>query len=74
MVNRSFWQASIEAAWRERSVVWLTGVRRVGKTTLARSLPDVVYFDCELPRVRRVIEEDPEGFLDEHSGELSGCA
>lgn len=23
----------------------------------------VSYFDCELPRVRRVIEEDPEGFL-----------
>lgn len=41
----------------------MTGVRRVGKTTLARSLPEAAYFDCELPRVRRMIEEDPEGFL-----------
>jgi uncharacterized protein len=34
----------------------------VGKTTLCRDLPDVEYFDCELPRVRRSME-DPEGFL-----------
>ena len=56
----------IETAWRERPVLWLTGVRRIGKTTLAQSLPDVLYFDCELPRVRRVIEEDPEEFLNLH--------
>lgn len=64
MVNRVFWRERIEEAWNQRPVVWLTGVRRVGKTTLARSLPDVAYFDCELPRIRRIIEEDPEGFLD----------
>ena len=63
MVIRKFWLERIEAAWSERPILWLTGVRRVGKTTLARSLPHVSYFDCELPRVRRVIEEDPEGFL-----------
>ena len=68
MVDRQFWQEAIESAWKQRPVVWLTGVRRVGKTTLARSLPDVVYLDCELPRIRRVIEEDPEGFLEEQSG------
>ena len=67
MVNRIFWQEAIESAWKQRPVVWLTGVRRVGKTTLARSLPDVAYFDCELPRIRRIMEEDPEGFLDEQS-------
>lgn len=55
----------MEQAWRERPVLWLMGVRRVGKTTLTRSLQDVVYFDCELPRVRRLIEEDPEGFLEQ---------
>jgi uncharacterized protein len=63
MVNRGFWLERIEQAWRERPVLWLTGVRRVGKTTLVRELADTVYFDCELPRVRRQIEEDPEGFL-----------
>lgn len=65
MVNREFWLNRIEQAWRERPVLWLTGVRRVGKTTLTRALPDVRYFDCELPRVRRQIEEDPEGFLEQ---------
>ena len=38
------------------------GVRRVGKTVLARSLPGFEYLDCELPRVRRLMD-DPEGFL-----------
>lgn len=67
MVTRRFWQDAVETAWEERSIVWLTGVRRVGKTTLARSLPDLAYYDCELPRIRRVMEEDPEGFLNEQT-------
>jgi uncharacterized protein len=52
----------IEEAWQERSILWLTGVRRVGKTTLARSLPEAEYLDCELPRIRRQLD-DPEEFL-----------
>jgi predicted AAA+ superfamily ATPase len=63
MVNRKFWLDRIEEAWSERPILWLTGVRRVGKTTLSHSMQGVSYFDCELPRVRRIIEEDPEGFL-----------
>ncbi len=43
-------------------MIWLSGVRRVGKTFLCRSLPRVAYFDCELPRVRRELQ-DPEAFL-----------
>ena len=49
MVHRSHWIQAVERLWADRSVVWLTGVRRVGKTCLCRSLPDVEYFDCELP-------------------------
>ncbi len=63
MVLRHFWLDLVARAWRERSVVWLAGVRRVGKTYLCQSLPDIEYFDCELPRVRRMME-DPENFLD----------
>jgi len=71
MVKRGFWQKRITAAWEERPIIWLTGVRRVGKTTLARSLPDVRYYDCELPKVRRLIEGDVEEFLGrESSGRL----
>jgi predicted AAA+ superfamily ATPase len=62
MWPRPFWVEKIERAWRERSIVWLPGVRRVGKTTLCRSLPDIEYFDCELPRTRRLFD-DPEAFL-----------
>lgn len=67
MIDRPAWTARIEAAWQRRSVCWLQGVRRAGKTVLARALPDVAYFDCELPSVRRALR-DPEGFLEEHAG------
>ncbi len=67
MVQRHFWQDLLERAWRARSVIWLSGVRRVGKTCLCQSLPQVEYFDCELPRVRRMLA-DPEGFLDSLRG------
>jgi len=63
MVHRRFWLKLLERAWKERSVVWLAGVRRVGKTCLCQDLPEVEYFDCELPRVRRMML-DPESFLD----------
>lgn len=61
MVKRWQWVRLIEAAWKERPLVWLSGVRRAGKTCLGRSLPNVAYFDCELPRVRQAMV-DPEGF------------
>ena len=63
MVDRQFWHNRIETAWKRRSVVWLSGVRRAGKTCLCQTLPNIEYFDCELPRVRRLME-DPQAFLD----------
>lgn len=65
--TRQFWLKLIEDSWRKRSVLWLSGVRRVGKTFLCRSLPDTQYFDCELPRTRRLLE-DPENFLENWKG------
>lgn len=67
MVQRGWWQEKLENAWKERSIVWLSGVRRAGKTLLCQSLPDTDYFDCELPRTRRLLD-DPEDFLDQHRG------
>ncbi len=63
MIARKFWIRIIEDAWKHRPIVWLAGVRRTGKTCLSKTLPDVEYFDCELPRVRRMME-DPQDFLD----------
>ncbi|MBI5481029.1 MAG: hypothetical protein HY906_19380 [Deltaproteobacteria bacterium] len=38
MADRPFWRQRLEQAWREAPIAWLAGVRRSGKTTLARSL------------------------------------
>jgi predicted AAA+ superfamily ATPase len=59
---RKYWLQKIEDAWKEKSVIWLTGVRRTGKSTLSRQLTPDGYFDCELPRVRKLLE-DPEAFF-----------
>ncbi len=59
---RPFWTGRIQAAWRKRPVVWLSGVRRVGKTTLARMLPGANYVNCDLPSEARRLQ-DPEPFL-----------
>ncbi|MDX2347145.1 MAG: DUF4143 domain-containing protein [Legionella sp.] len=62
MINRAFWLNKIELAWKKRTVIWFPGVRRAGKTSICKSIPDCEYFDCELPRIRRMME-DPEDFL-----------
>lgn len=62
MVERPFWLERVRQAWAKASVVWLTGVRRVGKTTLARSLPAARYVNCDLPSAAERLQ-DPEGFL-----------
>jgi len=67
MFLRNFWLKQIETAWKERTIVWLAGVRRVGKTVLSQLLPNAEYYDCELPRTRRLLE-DPQGFLSEVRG------
>jgi predicted AAA+ superfamily ATPase len=67
VINRRFWQKLIKDAWRKKNIIWLMGVRRVGKTSLCQSLPDVEYFDCERPRVRQLLS-DPEAFLESQAG------
>lgn len=62
MVQRDHWIQTIEELWTAKSVIWLAGVRRAGKTFLCQSLQDVDYLDCELPSTRRALE-DPESFL-----------
>jgi uncharacterized protein len=61
MVERSYWVSRLRAAWRKRPIVWLAGVRRVGKTTLTKMVPEAVYMNCDLPSVVRRLE-DPELF------------
>lgn len=63
MYLRPFWINQIEHAWQKRPIVWLSGVRRVGKTTLAKMLSNAVYINCDLPSVGRRLA-DPESFFD----------
>lgn len=67
IVKREYWQRRILDAWQRRSVVWLHGVRRCGKTTLAKSLEDVEYFNCDLASVRAQLSY-PEGILPQLRG------
>ena len=62
MIQRSFWKETVAGGWRVRSIVWLTGVRRIGKTSLARQLGEATYFNCDRPSVQRELS-DPEFFL-----------
>jgi predicted AAA+ superfamily ATPase len=63
MINRSLWIEKIRRAWEKRPLVWLSGVRRVGKTTLSLMIKDAVYCNCDLPSVIRRLE-DPESFYE----------
>ena len=63
MIERPFWQQRIEEAWSEAPIAWLCGVRRAGKTTLARALGDErsLYINCDLPAVEEMVR-DPQLF------------
>jgi len=62
MIERSLWRKRLDVAWQQAPVVWLTGVRRVGKTVLAQSLPDAVFLNCDLPSTAERLR-DPERFF-----------
>lgn len=61
MVNRPFWLERVQSAWKRASIVWLSGVRRVGKTTLCRALENTRFINCDLPRAAQSLA-DPELF------------
>ena len=63
MINRPFWVKRIKDAWLQAPIVWLSGVRRSGKTVLAKSLEqdDVLYVNCDLPATSEIVA-NPELF------------
>jgi uncharacterized protein len=62
MIERPFWLKRMDLAWRHVPILWLTGVRRAGKTVLARSLPGAAFVNCDLPSSAARLE-DPERFF-----------
>jgi len=69
MFRRTSWIDRIGSLLERRSVLWLAGVRRSGKTVLCQQLEGARYHDCELPRVRSALE-DPELFFRDQGPEL----
>jgi hypothetical protein len=61
MIERPLWRERLAAAWKQAPIVWLTGPRRVGKTVLAKSIPNAEFFNCDLPSVAERLR-DPESF------------
>ncbi len=67
MIQRPFWIQRIETAWEERPIVWLSGVRRAGKTSIAKMIPAAVFINCDLPSSAGRLE-DPEAFFESFKG------
>ncbi|MBZ0153874.1 MAG: DUF4143 domain-containing protein [Planctomycetes bacterium] len=61
MIERPVWMRRLQDTWRSAPIVWLSGPRRVGKTSVARALPDAEFLDCDLPSVAERLR-DPEAF------------
>lgn len=64
MVDRRSWTQRIEEAWEQAPIVWLSGVKGVGKTTLMRGLGTqrALHVDCDPARSAH-IAADPELFF-----------
>ncbi|GDX81553.1 hypothetical protein LBMAG42_33640 [Deltaproteobacteria bacterium] len=61
-IARPIWEARIGGVHAHVPIAWLSGVRRVGKTTIVRRLPGATYLNCDLPSVADRAA-DPERFL-----------
>ena len=59
MIARPTWIERLHESWRKAPIAWLSGVRRVGKTTLTQQLSGIHYLNCDLPSVRDLLQ-DPE--------------
>jgi predicted AAA+ superfamily ATPase len=59
MIARPFWLERIKTAWQEAPIAWLSGVRRTGKTTLARDLGDeqILYVNCDWPTTEDMVRD-----------------
>jgi predicted AAA+ superfamily ATPase len=68
MIKRHFWLKKIDSLLSKRSLLWLHGVRRSGKTFLLKSIPGISYYDCEIIGVKRTVQD--EFFLRENNGKF----
>lgn len=62
MASRGIWLRRLQESFEKAPICWLSGVRRVGKTTLSRSLTGARLFNCDLPEVAQQLA-DPSRFF-----------
>lgn len=63
MIRRDYWLGRIQKAWEKVPIVWLSGVRRSGKTTITREIENALYLNCDLPSTNELLQ-DPELFYE----------
>ena len=75
MIERAFWRQRLHRVWNHAPIAWLAGFRRVGKTTLTRSLPaeDCLFLNCDSPRAAQTVA-DPEFFSRFCFARVVGCS
>lgn len=61
-IKRPYWEQLLNESWKKRSVIWLAGVRRSGKTTLAKSMKDCLYLNCDDSEAQDQFK-NPKAFL-----------
>lgn len=62
MIKRNFWIKKILEAWKKYPIVWIFGIKEVGKTSLVKEFNEALYLNCDLPRVRSLLN-NPEYFF-----------
>ncbi len=60
MVQRHYWIDRITTSWSKRSIVWLAGVRRSGKSTLMKSLAHASFFNCDDSDIQEKMQHETE--------------
>jgi uncharacterized protein len=63
IINRPFWLSILAKSWEKRPLIWLHGVRQIGKTSLSKMLENSLYLNCDLPSAQRRLA-DPESFYE----------
>ena len=65
---RSYWLQHLFSTWKKSSVIWLSGVRHVGKSSLSSMIPGVIHVDCNLPDQRGALTEPDPFFANLNGG------
>ena len=67
MIETPIWSDRLTMAWKQAPIVWLTGVRRAGKTVHAQSVAGAEFLNCDLPSTAERLRDAESFFVDSKS-------